>query len=105
DLEDSGLPDEIVLQVQERVRLAALNKARRNARNLASIYQSALAAGADIQGSTTHEIAQQIVAGVTGAGQFETTTFQMPNISVEEIDAALQNLHIADGRMAFDPGE
>ena len=70
---------------------ANTNKAKRNAQNLASVYSSAIAAGAtdftaDAAAST---IVTKLIAGVNGADSFSTTNFQVPNMSTDEQTNAL----------------
>ncbi|MGI9242927.1 MAG: prepilin-type N-terminal cleavage/methylation domain-containing protein [Verrucomicrobiales bacterium] len=70
---------------------ANTNKAKRNAQNLASVYSSAIAAGAtDFTADTTAAgIVTKLIAGVNGADSFETTNFQVPNMSGDEQTNAL----------------
>ena len=76
---------------------ANTNKAKRNAQNLASVYSSAIAAGAtNFTGdATAGAIVDKLVAGVTGQDSFETTNFQVPNLSAEEKTKCLVYLQIA----------
>lgn len=64
------------------------NKAKRNAQNLASIYSSALAAGASITGTTVADLTDPLILGVKGADSFATTTFQVPNLTGDDLTAA-----------------
>ena len=82
---------------------ANTNKAKRNAQNLASVYSSAVAAGASFTGTNATQLANQLVAGVTGADSFATTTFQVPNLAATEITNATAYLeYIAKGTGAGD---
>ncbi len=67
---------------------ANTNKAKRNAQNLASVYSSAVAAGASFTGTTSSELSWQLVEGVVGADSFSTTNFQVPNMAAAEITNA-----------------
>ena len=60
---------------------ANTNKAKRNAQNLASVFSSAIAAGATITGTDAAGVVGQLIAGVNGADSFATTNFQVPNMS------------------------
>ena len=81
------------------------NKAKRNAQNLASVYSSALAAGATITGATDVDIADALITGVNGADSFVNTYFQVPNMSVAERDAAAVYLDIdgTTGQLVYTP--
>ena len=68
------------------------NKAKRNAQNLASVYSSALAAGATVTGATDTAICDKLIAGVKGADAFDNTWFQVPNMSNDERDNAVKYL-------------
>jgi type IV pilus assembly protein PilA len=70
---------------------ANTNKAKRNAQNLASVFSSAIAAGAQFtgaDGATVGGAIAKLVGGVTGADSFSTTNFQVPNMSADEIGLA-----------------
>jgi hypothetical protein len=82
------------------------NKSKRNAQNLASVFSSALAAGAKFEATTVAEFAQEIVTGVYGADSFAKTRFQVPNMSVGEMANALENLDLNDaGFLSYRPAE
>ena len=64
----SNLPDgirESLTAKWEKNRLG--NHAKRNAQNLASVYSSAIAAGATFQGSSPEELVRELGEGITGA--------------------------------------
>lgn len=64
---------------------ANTNKAKRNAQNLASVYSSAIAAGASFSTQAdAGAIVDSLVLGVSGADSFATTKFQVPNMSEDE---------------------
>ena len=102
-LADTGLPDELQRLMLEQLKERRAAVAKRNAQNLASVYSSAVAAGAVFQGTTKDEIAQEMIAGVTGAGQFSNTYFRVPNLSAEDVAAALQNVQVSNGQLTYDP--
>jgi type IV pilus assembly protein PilA len=81
---------------------ANTNKAKRNAQNLASVYSSAIAAGASFTGATDTALCQQLVAGVVGADSFSTTRFQVPNMDATEIANAVVYLERLDPVTAAD---
>ena len=84
---------------------ANLNKAKRNAQNLASVYASALAAGASITGATDTAITTQLISGVYGADSFATTRFQVPNLAGADKTAAEAFLDIdtTSGQLIYTP--
>ena len=52
-LADSGLPEDLQIAMVEEWTQSRRNKSRRNAQNLASVYSSAVAAGADFEGRSS----------------------------------------------------
>jgi prepilin-type N-terminal cleavage/methylation domain-containing protein len=83
-------------------------KARRNAQNIASTYAAARAAGATFTGSTTAAlVADQLNVGITGQGQFSTTTFQVPLSATERTAAAalLSGPGVAGGNLIYNASE
>ena len=88
-------PDELERLTINSWRQALSNKSKRNAQNLASVFSAAVAAGAEFQGNSSEEITRELVAGVTGAGPFATTRFQVPTLSDTEIAHAIENLEFA----------
>ena len=44
-----------------------------------------------------------MIVGVTGAGQFSDTYFRVPNLSAEDVAAALQNVQVSNGQLTYDP--
>ena len=81
-------------------RQANENKAKRNAQNLASVFSSAVAAGAQFTGASETidtVIADLVDTGVNGSDSFSTTLFQVPNMATAERDAAKAYLEFAVG--------
>ena len=80
-----------------------MNQSKRDAQNLASVYSSAVAAGAvELQDQTEIEAkVDLLVNGVYGGGRFDETLFQVPNLSDEEALAAMEHLQLSDGDLAF----
>jgi hypothetical protein len=74
----------------------------RNAQNVASVFASATAAGADLTGVTdTMTAIRTIRDGVYGGDSFSSTRFQVPNLSEEEIASAAAHLDFRDGRLVY----
>lgn len=80
---------------------ANINKAKRNAQNLASVYASATAAGATITGTTDTVICNQLVTGVTGADSFATTSFRVPNLTGTDFTSAIGYLKTEAGALIY----
>jgi prepilin-type N-terminal cleavage/methylation domain-containing protein len=59
---------------------ATTAKNKRNAQNIANVYGAAVAAGATINTGSVTTIINALKTGVTGVGQFSSTTFKV-NIS------------------------
>ena len=78
-------------------------KAQRNAQNVASVFQSARAAGASFTVTTGTEIANIVTAltntgaPVTGKGAFSTTTFSLSQMSTDEVNNVKQFLTYVTG--------
>ena len=104
-LADSGIPDELQLPMLEEWNQRIQNRSRRNAQNLASVYSSAVAAGASFHGRSSQEVVRELVAGVTGSDSFENTIFQVPNMDDTAIEKALGNLEFHEGRLNYNPAE
>ena len=88
----AGFPDELERLTVKSWRRALSNISKRNAQNLASVFSSAIAAGAEFQGNSSEEIARELVAGITGAASFAKTRFQVPELSEQEIARAIENI-------------
>ena len=73
-------------------------KNQRNAQNIASVYGAATAAGAALSSDTVGTAVDSLQAGVSGAGQFSTTTFRV-DISEDEQAAAQALLTLSGGVM------
>lgn len=99
----SGLPEELQRLTIEEWESNVGRKSKRNAQNIASVYASAMAAGADFKGSSAAEIAREIVGGVTGSDSFSNTVFQIPNLSEPALARALRNLGFDNGSLNYDP--
>jgi len=110
-LAESGLPEDLQLAMVEEWNQISRNKSKRNAQNLASVYASAVAAGADFRGQSSAELARELVAGITGADSFSNTNFQIPNMSDIEIEKALDNLEFrpaqgqGEAQLNYNPSE
>ena len=71
----------------------AINKRKRNAQNLASVYASAIAAGANFTSVKNKFDAIEIMRrGVNGADSFSTILFQVPGMSDKEAEKASRYL-------------
>ncbi len=71
------------------------DKYKRNAQNLASVYSSAVAAGALKKFETAEsalEVVKLLVAGVLGSDSYSKTKFQVPNMSDGEMKDAVRYL-------------
>ncbi len=99
----AGFPDELESLMVKSWKQGLSNKSKRNAQNLASVYSAARAAGAEFGGGSAAEIAQELITGIQGNGEFSTTRFQVPNLSDGEIDFALQYLRFEDnsGQLSY----
>ena len=64
---------------------------------LLSVYDTARAAGASVDGDSVEAILRELMDGVTGRGEFAETTFRVPNLSPEEQETALRELILVDG--------
>lgn len=74
----------------------------RNAQNVASVFASATAAGADFSGVTnTMTAIRTIREGVHGSDSFSSTAFRIPNLSEEEIATAAAHLDLRDGILHY----
>ena len=82
---------------------ANISKAKRNAQNLASVYSSAVAAGASFASSDEDGIVGELVTGVYGGaeGGFDSTLFRVPNMSTDEQTDAKGYLEYADGQLQY----
>ena len=67
-------------------------KAHRNAQMICSVYSTARAAGASIQGATIPAITNSLVTGVAGRTPFADTKFALSPLSPKEIGLAAQFL-------------
>ena len=88
----ADFPDELERLMVKSWKQRLSNKSKRNAQNLASVFSSAVAAGANFEGQSSDEIARELVAGITGADSYSTTKFQVPKMSEAEIAHAIENL-------------
>lgn len=83
---------------------AKRSKSKRNAQNLASVYSSALAAGADIDGvRDVRGMVEKMTTGVYGSDGFESTMFRVPHLSEEEMEDAMRYLEadLAAGQLLY----
>ncbi|MGI9243134.1 MAG: hypothetical protein ACR2RV_20220, partial [Verrucomicrobiales bacterium] len=98
----SGLPDHARSALHARWEIARYGDyAKRGAQNLASVYSSAVAAGAIFESDTPEELVRELSEGINGADSFSTTRFQVPNMSAAEIEAALAYLDGTDGSLSY----
>jgi prepilin-type N-terminal cleavage/methylation domain-containing protein len=79
---------------------ATMAKNRRNAQTLTHVYGAAIAAGAALATDSVGAIIDNLQTGVTGVGQFSTTTFKIDLSDAEQ--SALESaspalLHIDSG--------
>ena len=71
---------------------ANATKAKRNAQNLAAVGSSAQAVGFQYVSHRKRRATKELIAGVTGTGQFETTVFRVPNLSRSQLRETLRYL-------------
>ncbi|MFT4549512.1 MAG: prepilin-type N-terminal cleavage/methylation domain-containing protein [Pseudoalteromonas tetraodonis] len=83
---------------------ANTNKAKRNAQNLASVFASAVAAGAEATGANDKAICDLLIAGVYGADSFDTTLFKVPNMTDDDRDDAVAYLITDDSALNYSQG-
>lgn len=80
-------------------------KARRNAQTIASLYSSAMAAGAGVSSTTVATAITDLVAGKTPTnGAFSGKVFKVSTMSANEQTAAATYLNMAGGVMTYAPG-
>ena len=81
-------------------------KARRNAQTIASMYSSAMAAGAGVASTTVAAAITDLVAGKTPTnGAFNGKIFKVSTMSGPEQTAAAAYLSVnAEGVMTYNPG-
>jgi hypothetical protein len=101
-------PDELERLTANSWRRALSNQSKRNAQNLASVFSSAVAAGAEFQGNSSEEIARELVAGITGGGSYDKIRFQVPELSEQEIARAIENIEfvgqdVGQNQFNYDP--
>ena len=99
----SSLPDELQRLIARRWETNLRNRSKRNAQNLASVYSSAVAAGAEFQGKSASEVAAELTEGINGSGQFDTTTFKVADMAEAEIAWTLENLSFEGGQLRYAP--
>jgi type IV pilus assembly protein PilA len=82
---------------------ANTSKARRNAQNLSSVYSAAIAAGGTFSTATVSGVVGELVTGVVGGAEagFDTTRFQVPNMSATEQTNASTYLEYANGMLLY----
>ncbi len=80
----------------------AINERKRNAQNFASVYASAMAAGADLSSvKNKHDAIEMMRRGVTSYG-YATTTFQVPDVSDKEAEQAARYILLdASGQLVY----
>jgi len=69
----------------------------RTSGTIPSVYHSARAAGATLEGDSAAEVVKQLLGGVKGTGSFSEITFRAPQLSSEELDVVLRDLTLVDG--------
>ena len=102
-LGETDLPENLQRILFDTWRSALSNRAKRNAQNLASVFSSAQAAGAQFHGGSAAELASELVSGVTGSGSFATTLFQVPNMNEAALASAIENLAFEQGGLSYRP--
>ena len=96
-LASTDLPIGLQEQMIENWKSEISQRGKRNAQNLASVYSSAVAAGANFEGKTKVEITAELVAGLNGSDSFSTTRFQVPNMTEHSLLKALEDLVFSEG--------
>jgi prepilin-type N-terminal cleavage/methylation domain-containing protein len=85
---------------------AEMAKNRRNAQTITHVYGAAVAAGATVSTDSVGAIIDSLQAGVTGVGQFSTTTFRIDLSDTEQsaLEAASPALLHVDhyGLLSYD---
>ncbi|MGI9242561.1 MAG: hypothetical protein ACR2RV_17315, partial [Verrucomicrobiales bacterium] len=96
------LAENKIAEINEIAAQAAANRPRTNAKNLASVFSSAVAAGADFADATdTASAIHLMTEGVYGSDSFSTTKFQVPPLSEEDLAQAAAYLDFSDGRLSY----
>ena len=73
-------------------------KARRNAQTIATMYTSAVSAGAAVAGATPTDIAASLIAGVSPtSGAFNGRVFRVSSMTPGEVAAAVAFLSLGTG--------
>lgn len=75
-------------------------KVLRNAQNIASVYNAAVAAGASLNTTDPGTAITSLQGGVTGSGSFSNATF-LVDITDEEATKAAATLALANGIMTY----
>ena len=70
-----------------------------------SVYTSAWAAGATVEGDSVDAVVRQLMDGVRGSGDFREMTFLVPELSSEEMDRVRRKLVVIDGVLMHRPAE
>jgi len=85
---------------------ATKSKAQRNAQNVASVFASAMAAGAPSTGITDTDTAVAAVTGtnaLTGTGAFAGKTFSVPGLAGNDLLDAKEFLNYSGGNLQYNP--